>query len=53
MEEPWEAPCGHMACHGCWMKVLPLGFACPVCKRRTQKRNLTKAYFTERLLESH
>ena len=44
MENPWSAGCGHQACYGCWMKALA-GMACPVCAKRTHKRNLSKAYF--------
>ena len=44
MQNPFEAPCGHRACMSCWASALARQ-ACPVCSRRVQKRNLTKAYF--------
>ena len=44
MENPWSAGCGHQACYGCWMQALA-AMACPVCAKRTHKRNLSKAYF--------
>jgi len=44
MQNPFEAPCGHRACMSCWAGALARQ-ACPVCSRRVQKRNLTKAYF--------
>ena len=44
MENPWAAGCGHQACYGCWLKALA-AMACPVCNKRTHKRNLSKAYF--------
>jgi len=44
MQNPFEAPCGHKACMSCWASALARQ-ACPVCSRRVQKRNLTKAYF--------
>jgi len=44
MENPWSAPCTHQACYACWVKALAK-MACPVCGKRTQKRNMTKAYF--------
>ena len=44
MQNPFEAPCGHKACMSCWSSALARQ-ACPVCSRRVQKRNLTKAYF--------
>ena len=44
MQNPFAAPCGHKACWSCWGPSLAKQ-ACPVCSRRVQKRNLTKAYF--------
>ena len=41
MMGPWQAVCGHEACNECWVKALAV-FACPLCRKRTQKRNLTR-----------
>lgn len=42
IDAPCQAPCGHVACYSCWMKV----YKCPTCNQVVTKKNLIKNIFT-------
>jgi hypothetical protein len=49
MSQPYKAPCGHLGCYSCWVKLLSSqlrGAACPVCKAGIRHvAQLTQAAF--------
>ena len=45
MQQPFEAPCGHLACYACWLRQLTQHMCCAVCKRQLRKGQLAKRHF--------
>jgi regulator of telomere elongation helicase 1 len=48
MESAHRAPCGHLACYSCWLKLLCVGMRaakCPVCSKELRRAQLTAQPF--------
>ena len=45
MDQPSEGPCGHVACHGCWMAQITKTFKCAVCKVQVRRAQVKRKLF--------
>lgn len=43
-KEPTAARCGHICCYECWVYWLKQKLECPICRKRTREKFLTKLY---------
>ncbi|KAL6076448.1 Regulator of telomere elongation helicase 1, variant 2 [Balamuthia mandrillaris] len=45
-DSPSAARCGHICCAACWQKWLSTKLECPVCRRRTRLKQLTRLHIS-------
>lgn len=45
MRVPWEAKCGHIACHACWVASHAKSRQCPACGWPTHLRQMKERHF--------
>ena len=45
MDQPFEGPCGHLACFSCWHSQVARSLCCATCKKPARRGQLVKKHF--------